>query len=177
MSFSIPTLRIIPLLRPRLFHHTPKPSLYQIPSSSTPIPSKPRHYHSYDRPSPTISPFPPTETAILQSSIPHIPTHGFTLSSLSLGAQDAGYTAASINLFPKGAFSLAHYHLYTQRERLKDCREFVVERTEGEGDERLGKGTGGRVKKLVWERLMGNREVVGRLQEVCFSSSFVLFFL
>jgi ubiquinone biosynthesis protein COQ9 len=57
---------------------------------------------------------------------------------------------------------LVHWHLYTQREALKNkCADtFKVE----EGKKELGVGQ--KVKALTWERLMGNREVVGRWQEV-----------
>ncbi|KAG4028754.1 hypothetical protein MFRU_019g00440 [Monilinia fructicola] len=123
-----------------------------------------KSYHSYDRPSPSDSPFPPTETSILRASIPHIPTHGFTLDTLSLGARDVGYTSASMNLFPKGAFSLAHYHLYTQRLALKHHTELIAPPPQTEGGE-PPKGVGKRVKALTWERLMGNKDVIHKWQE------------
>ncbi|KAI9643423.1 Ubiquinone biosynthesis protein coq9, mitochondrial [Ciborinia camelliae] len=123
-----------------------------------------KSYHSYDRPSPSDSPFPPTETSILRASLPHIPTHGFTLNTLSLGAQDVGYIPAATNLFPRGAFSLAHYHLYTQRLALKNNTELIAPLPETEGGE-PAKGVGKRVKALTWERLMGNRDVIHKWQE------------
>src|SRR4051812_21647016 len=102
-----PTLRQLPR---RL-----RPSQFQCSHKITLLP--PRSYHSYDRPTTDaeISPFPPTESKILRAALPHVPEHGFTLSTLSLGAQEVGYIPAAINLFPRGAFSLVHYHLYTQR--------------------------------------------------------------
>lgn len=122
-----------------------------------------RLYHSYDHPPPP-GPFPPIEAAILQAASSHIPSHGFTNTSLTLGAQDAGYLPASTNLFPSGAFSLAHWHLYTQRLKLAEHARVVGEdKVDGKGKVM---GVGGKVKALTWQRLMGNREVVHRWQEV-----------
>ena len=137
-------------------------SRHNFPSSSrcTSI-STPRSYHSYDHPPPP-GPFNPIEISILSASLPHIPSHGFTHTTLALGAKDAGYIDASTNLFPKGAFSLVHYHLVTQRLGLAD-KTHVCEVEEGQ---RL-MGVGRKVKALTWERLMANREVIHRWQEVC----------
>jgi hypothetical protein len=121
-----------------------------------------RPYHSYDHPPPP-GPFTLTESSILSAAIPHIPTHGFTHTTLSLGTKDAGYIDASTNLFPNGAFSLVHYHLYTQRLALAK-REHVLSLALKEGEKPLG--VGGKVKALSWERLMGNREIIHRWQEV-----------
>ena len=130
--------------------------------------SRSRRYHSHDHPSPT-GPFTETETLILSAAIPHIPTHGFTNTTLSLGAKEAGYIDASTNLFPKGAFSLVQWHLYTQRTGLKDRCADLLRAEEGKKE----MGVGQKVKALTWERLMGNREIIGRWQEVR-SSSFAL---
>jgi ubiquinone biosynthesis protein COQ9 len=155
----------------------PTPTLRQLPRRLRPTQLQcshkitflpPRSYHSYDRPTTDAetSPFPPTESKILRAALPHVPEHGFTLSTLSLGAQDVGYIPAAINLFPKGAFSLVHYHLYTQRLALKNHKELIVPPADVAGQE-PPKGVGRRVKALAWERLMGNREVIHKLQEVC----------
>ena len=62
-----------------------------------------------------------------------------------------------------------HWHLYTQREALKNrCADaFKVE----EGRKELGVGQ--KVKALTWERLMGNREIIGRWQEVGLITLFI----
>lgn len=122
--------------------------------------SNPRSYHSYDHPPPS-GPFNAVETSILSASLPHIPSHGFTSTTLSLGAKDAGYIDASTNLFSNGAFSLVHYHLVTQRLGLAS-KTHVLNVQEGERP----MGTGAKVKALAWERLMANREVIHRWQEV-----------
>ncbi|ESZ96684.1 hypothetical protein SBOR_2943 [Sclerotinia borealis F-4128] len=152
---SSPTIRLLPRhLRPRTHQYN-----HVIPAFLSA-----QSFHSYDRPSPSDSPFPPTETSILRASLPHIPTHGFTLDTLSLGAQDVGYIPAATNLFPKGAFSLAHYHLYSQRLALKNHTELIAPPPETEGSE-PPKGVGKRVKALTWERLMGNKDVIHKWQE------------
>jgi ubiquinone biosynthesis protein COQ9 len=122
-----------------------------------------RPYHSYYHPPPP-GPFTPTETTILSASVPHIPTHGFTHTTLSLGAKDTGYIDASTNLFPSGAFSLVHYHLYTQRLALAS-HAHILSPVLKEGEKSLG--IGGKVKALTWERLMADREIIHRWQEVC----------
>ena len=130
-------------------------------SKSTSVPLL-RPYHSYDHPPPP-GPFTLTESTILSSTILHIPSHGFTHTALSLGAKDVGYIDASTNLFPNGAFSLVHYHLYTQRLALAK-NEHILSRVLEGGEKPLG--VGGKVKALTWERLMANREIIHRWQEV-----------
>lgn len=126
-----------------------------------------RLYHSYDHPPPP-GPFPSIETAILRAATSHIPSHGFTNTSLTLGAQDAGYLPASTNLFPRSAFDLVHYHLYTQRVALASHTHIVAADAVNENGKVLGVGS--KVRALTWERLMGNQDVVHRWQEVCYSS-------
>lgn len=156
-KMSSPTIRLLPH-HLRLLTHQCK---HSIPTSLSA-----KCYHSYDRPSSSDSPFPPVETSILRASVSHISTYGFTLNALSLGAQDVGYIPAATNLFPKGAFSLAHYHLYTQRLALKNHTELIAAPPENEGAE-PPKGVGKRVKELTWVRLMGNQDIIHKWQEVC----------
>ncbi len=116
-----------------------------------------RPYHSHDHPPPP-GPFTQVESTILSAATPHIPNHGFTRTSLALGGKDCGYIDASTNLFPKGAFSLVHWHLYSQRMALAKHKNIL---------EKEGEGVGKKVKALTWERLMVNQEIVHRWQEVC----------
>jgi ubiquinone biosynthesis protein COQ9 len=120
-----------------------------------------RPYHSYDHPPPP-GPFNAVETSILSAAVQHIPSNGFTRTSLSLGAKEAGYIDASTNLFPNGAFTLVHYYLYTQRMMLAQHKQIIEPSTAA------GKPleTGGKVKALTWERLMGSKEIIHRWQEV-----------
>src|SRR5947208_8049567 len=82
-----------------------------------PISSR-QSYHSYEHES-ISSPFNATEEAVLAASLRHVPMHGFTNASLSLGAREAGYLDITANLFPRGAFDLVNYHLVTKRLALK----------------------------------------------------------
>lgn len=80
-----------------------------------------------------------------------------------MGAEEAGYLdLSSVNLFPQRAFELVNYHLVTERLRLKDRLQF--EEIEEKLHTKLG--VGARVRLLAIERLMANKDVVGRWQEV-----------
>jgi len=128
--------------------------------------SYPRSYHSYDHP--TAPPYPPTESAILSAALSHVPEHGFTNTSLTIGAQEAGFLPISTNLFPRGVFELVLFYLVQRRLALKNA---VNGEDETGGlrqiwDERKI-GVGGRVRGLVLERLKMNSRagVVERWQE------------
>lgn len=161
--------RIAPLCRPTR----------NFPSSSSIIISRttaaaaataaaaPRLYHSYDHPPPP-GVFNPTEQAILSAAYAHVPEHGFTQSSLSLGARDAGYLDISTNLLPDGPFSLIRYHLVAQREALAPKSKEIFSSssnntiTSPPGQWKVSD----KVERLTWERLLGNRDVNHRWQEV-----------
>lgn len=113
-----------------------------------------RTYHSTDFP--TIpSPFNPTETKILTAALKHVPTYGFTTTALATGAREAGYLDITTNLFPSGAFDLVRFHLWREREALKNVK---LEEEQG---------TGKKVRELVVKRLQANEEVIGKWHEVC----------
>lgn len=153
-TMATKSIRPLSRLRPSA-HLSPKPLSHS------------RSFHSYDHPAPP-PPFTAVESSILSAATHHIPSHGFTHTTLALGARDAGYLDASTNLFPRGAFSVVHYYLWAKREGLKDVVKELEAREGGVGSAKAWKemGVGGRVKALTWERLMGNREVVHRWQEV-----------
>jgi ubiquinone biosynthesis protein COQ9 len=123
-----------------------------------------RRYHSYDHPTPP-RPFSASETAILAASLVHVPKHGFTNTSLALGAKDAGYLDVSTNLFPKRAFSLVHYHLATQRVSLRKHSQALQSCEDGKA-----LGIGAKVKALTWARLLSNEPIIHRWQEVRLTS-------
>ena len=123
-----------------------------------------RRYHSYDHPAPA-SPFNKVETDILTASFPYVSTHGFTAKALALGAKDAGYIDASVNLFPKGAFSLVQWHLLQERLALAE-KSGRLDREQKEDTNAKPLGVAAKVKWLTWERLMGNKEVIHQWQEV-----------
>lgn len=132
-----------------------------------------RTYHSHDHPAPP-SKFSASESLILSSAYPFVPTHGFTLSTLALGAKEAGYLDASVNLFPNGAASLVEWHLHVQKNALSERAKALWEQSQQQTNLQAGQsggkkvpGVGGKVKELTWKRLMGNKEVIGRWQEVC----------
>ncbi|KAJ0115936.1 hypothetical protein J7T55_004106 [Diaporthe amygdali] len=129
-----------------------------LPESSSLL-SHRRSYHSYDHP-PSPGLFSPTERAILTAAYAHIPQHGFTLKALALGARDAGYLDISTNLLTDGVFTLVQWHLVAQREALAGKAKRLFEDEEAP---RLGLGA--KVEMLTWERLMGNKHVIGKLQE------------
>jgi ubiquinone biosynthesis protein COQ9 len=144
---TAPTPRRSPLAPHR---QAPRPRLQPLPR---------RAYHSYSHPPPP-GPFNPTEQLLLSSAYAHVPAHGFTTEALALGARDAGYLDISTNLLANGVFDLIRWHLVTRREAL-------VSRA-GELDAAAGMRTADKVFELTWQRLLGNSEVISRLQEVCF---------
>ncbi|KAL7932400.1 ubiquinone biosynthesis protein COQ9 [Trichoderma chlorosporum] len=115
-----------------------------------------RHYHSYDHPS--TPPFGAVDRSILAAAYEHVPEHGFSLRAIGLGARDAGYPDISSSILPDGQFSLIHYHLVAQRERLADrSRELLRDGSLATVDDK--------VAALTWERLVGNKDIIHRWQE------------
>lgn len=117
-----------------------------------------RPYHSYDHPPPPGA-FGHAEKAILAAAYKHIPEHGFSQRALGLGARDAGYLDISAAVLPEGPFGLIRYHLVSQREALAARNEEMFGRGETAG-------VAQRVEALTWERLMANKHVLDRWQEV-----------
>jgi ubiquinone biosynthesis protein COQ9 len=121
-----------------------------------------RKYHSYDHPPPPGA-FNAAERSILSAAYAHVPEHGFTQHALTLGARDAGYLDISASLLPNGPFSLIRYHLVTKREGLAPKSVALF----GAGAEGEKLPVGQKVERLTWERLLENRDVIHRWQEVC----------
>lgn len=129
-------------------------------SSIAPRSTTVRHYQSYDHPPPP-GPFSNCESHILSKALQHVPSHGFSNITLSLGAKEAGYLDASANLFPSGAFSLVHFYLLTKRLELsKECNNMNAQQPSG----RL-LTVGEKVKELTWRRLLLNRQIIHHWQE------------
>lgn len=78
-----------------------------------------------------------------------------------MGAREAGYLDISTTILPEGAYSLIRYHLVKQREALAARRDALFA-----AEESKLIPVSEKVEILTWERLLGNREVVGRWQEV-----------
>ena len=128
----------------------------------------PRLYHSYDHPPPPGD-FNQTEKSILSAAYAHVPEHGFTQHALTLGARDAGYLDISTNLLPEGPFSLIRYHLVTQREALAPKSKEIFSSSQQAEAATTSAGqwnVSDKVERLTWERLLGNRDVNHRWQEV-----------
>jgi ubiquinone biosynthesis protein COQ9 len=115
---------------------------------------KPRNflfYHSANHPpSPSYTPL---QHKILSTSLSLVPATGFTSETLTEGAKQAGYLEITHNLFPRGPWSIVEYHLAGQREALAS-----IPLQEG--------GVGKTIRTLCIERLKGNKEIIGRWQEV-----------
>jgi ubiquinone biosynthesis protein COQ9 len=122
-------------------------------------------YHSYDHP-PPAGVFTATEQAILAAAYRHVPEHGFTQHALSLGARDAGYLDISTNLLPEGPFSLIRYHLVTQRQALSSRSKAIFSSSNDRKSSTSPTTVPARVERLTWERLLGNKDVNHRWQEV-----------
>ncbi|KAI1773713.1 ubiquinone biosynthesis protein COQ9 [Hypoxylon cercidicola] len=137
--------------------HQPQHSL----SRRLGVASRSSYYHSYDHPPPP-GVFSAAEQAILSAAYRHVPEHGFTAHTLSLGARDAGYLDISTNLLPEGPFSLIRYHLVTQREALAPRSAAAFRDEAGEVSSLQ---VPDKVERLAWERLQGNKEVNHRWQE------------
>ena len=112
-----------------------------------------RSYHSPNHPaSPSYTAI---QHKILKTALSLVPSTGFTSQALTEAAKQSGYLEITHNLFPRGPWSLVEYHLVTQREALS-----LIPLEE--------QGVGKTIRKLCVERLKGNKDVIGRWQEVCF---------
>jgi ubiquinone biosynthesis protein COQ9 len=125
-------------------------------------------FHSYDHPEGT-KPFSETEQSLLSAAYKHVPEHGFTSRALSLGAQDAGFPDISPGVLADGPFSLVRYHLVTQREMLATRSKALFADGEGKDGNVQHLGIGAKVELVTWERLMGNKEIIHRWQEVLYT--------
>lgn len=122
-----------------------------------------RPFHSYDHPPPPGA-FGDAEKSILAAAYKHVPELGFSQKALGRGARDAGYLDISASVIPDGAFGLIRYHLITQREALAGRSKEIFPDLDQPG-------VAARVEALTWERLMGNKEILNRWQEVRYISN------
>lgn len=143
-----------------------------------------RSYHSYDHPPPPGT-FNTAERQILSAAYRHVPDHGFTHKALSLGARDAGYLDISTNVVPEGPFSLIKYHLVSSREALAPRSAEIFNAPVGGADGATPDAAAGargqlltvpeRVERLTWERLLANKDIIHRWQEVIIARRCCLF--
>ena len=111
-------------------------------------------YHSYEhQQAPSFS---PTEDTILAAAIKNVPRHGFTVRALAEGAREVGFRDATVNLFPRGAFSLVLYHLATQRSALTESNSVRSKSNDIDTN----------IRNITWSRLESNKPLISRWQEV-----------
>ncbi|KND93322.1 Ubiquinone biosynthesis protein coq9, mitochondrial [Tolypocladium ophioglossoides CBS 100239] len=121
-----------------------------------------RPFHSYDHPS-AEGPFGAVEDSILAAAYRHVPEHGFSQRALGLGARDAGFLDISPSVLPDGPFSLIRHHLVAQRQALASWGHELFD---GQARDKPAMGVGAKVAGLTWARLMANKHVIHRWQEV-----------
>ncbi|KAK0669739.1 putative ubiquinone biosynthesis protein COQ9 [Cercophora samala] len=132
-------------------------------SSSSPPPRQPlqtRTYHSTTHPPPP-GPFTPAETTLLTTALAaHVPTHGFTLPSLTLAARDLSLLDISPSfLGPSPTARLIHFHLYTARAALARLATQHGDLLSG------GLSVSEKVELLTWLRLKQNEPVIQHWQQ------------
>jgi ubiquinone biosynthesis protein COQ9 len=103
------------------------------------------------------------EDAILSAAYQHVPKYGFSHTSLSLGARDAGYLDISPSALSDGVFGLIRFHLVRQRLALADKSRELFETSDGNT---RSKGIKSKVAALAWARLMANKDIINQWQEV-----------
>ncbi|PGH15113.1 rpsU-divergently transcribed protein [Helicocarpus griseus UAMH5409] len=92
----------------------------RLSANSSPLLSRTYHSSFHPTPEPPANTYTPEQTAILSAAVDHIPEHGFTTHSLTLGARDAGYLDVSLQLFPNGGeIELITYWLASSRGLLR----------------------------------------------------------
>ncbi|OJD23611.1 rpsU-divergently transcribed protein [Blastomyces percursus] len=171
--------RIIPCvaLRPRisLIPHRPHfcrfgsiHSCAKHPRLPNPCPSHSRHYHSsfHSALEPPSDTYTPEQSAILSAAVSHIPEHGFTAHSLTLGARDAGYLDVSLQLFPDGGeIALITYWLGSRRGMLRQKAKRRELFGKSEGGEAGGLSVEEKVVVLILERLKMNEGIIEHWQD------------
>ncbi|EEH34034.1 hypothetical protein PAAG_05083 [Paracoccidioides lutzii Pb01] len=139
----------------------------QLPIPSA-ILSRTRTYHSsfHPTPDPPADMYTPEQSAILSAAVAHVPEHGFTTHSLTLGARDTGYLDASLQLFPGGGeIALITYWLASRRGILRRKVE-TGELFGGVEAEKKGKlSVEEKVELLILERLRMNEGIIGHWQD------------
>lgn len=155
----------------RIQSHVQRRSRYHT-SSPTTHTRQQRQYHSASQPLPSavLEQFSREQISILSRALSdYVPTYGFTLKSLTLGARDAGYLDVSLQLFTRGGeIELILYWLASSREKLKEMvREGQISFQAAE-DTKVGLSTDDKVRTLVMERLRMNEGIIQHWQDVSF---------
>ncbi|KAJ5898870.1 hypothetical protein N7495_003614 [Penicillium taxi] len=152
-------------IRPTLNSCTPRPpTLFQTrisPSvfNTSLTPTTTRKYHSALHPRLPDYDYTNSQAAILTAALSHVPTHGFTAISLTLGAHDAGFLDVSVQLLPRGELDLILFWLASRRGLLRGKVEegALFNRIAAErGIEPQALGVDEKIKALIMERLKMN---------------------
>ncbi|KAJ5570529.1 uncharacterized protein N7459_009959 [Penicillium hispanicum] len=134
--------------------------------SRTPVPS--RHYHSALHPRLPDHEYTNSQTAILSAALPHIPEHGFTATSLALGARDAGFLDVSVQLLPRGEFDLILFWLASRRGLLRGKVEegtLLQRAAASRGLEPSQLDVAAKTRILILERLHMNADIRTQWQD------------
>ncbi|KAJ5232085.1 hypothetical protein N7468_005041 [Penicillium chermesinum] len=121
-----------------------------------------RQYHSPLHPRLPPHEYTNSQTAILTAALVHVPTHGFTATSLTLGAQDAGFLSVSTQLLPRAEFDLVLFWLASRRGLLRAKVEEAAlfpAAAAARGLAPQDLSVDDKVRILVLERLRLNREI------------------
>ncbi|KAJ5179274.1 hypothetical protein N7492_002484 [Penicillium capsulatum] len=127
-----------------------------------------RPYHSDLHPRLPDHEYTNSQTAILAAALRHVPVHGFTPASLTLGARDAGFLDVSVQLLPRGEFDLILFWLASRRGLLRGKVEegALLQRIAAErGREAHELTVEEKTKILILERLRMNGEIKGHWQD------------
>ncbi|OJD19729.1 rpsU-divergently transcribed protein [Emergomyces pasteurianus Ep9510] len=137
--------------------HLPKPSK---------LLSRPYHSSFHPTAEPPADTYTPEQSAILSAAVNHIPEHGFTTHSLTLGAREAGYLDVSLQLFHHGGeIELITYWLRSRRAMLRRKAESGELFGKPELGEVRGLSVEERVVVLILERLKMNEEIIEHWQD------------
>lgn len=124
-----------------------------------------RSYHSSLHSPLPLHTYNNSQISILEASLAHIPTHGFTSTALTLGARDAGFLDVSVQLFPRAEFDLILFWLASRRGLLRaKAPEVLAAAATEKAVESLDVDT--KIKVLIMERLRLNEPIRDQWQDV-----------
>ncbi|KAJ6083958.1 hypothetical protein N7486_010758 [Penicillium sp. IBT 16267x] len=147
---SIRTTR--PTTTPQPTRHHSHPRKYQSYQPRRP-------YHSSLHPALPVHEYTNSQIAILEASLAHTPVHGFTQTSILLGARDAGFLDVSVQLLPRGEYDLILFWLASRRGLLRAAVE------SGDIQFTAGQDVQSKIKTLIMKRMKMNEEVRGQWQD------------
>ena len=91
------------------------------------------------------------ETAILQKALEHVPTHGWTVQSLSHAATDLGFSSIAHGMFPNGGMDLVTFFMSqsTSNVSLQYKKEEEEEKSLSDSHVRLERVLKMRLQELI----------------------------